>query len=114
MAACQPFFKGVGDKLSQPELLLSISRLLNKASLKLGAKARVDMAEEDMGGGRFDEDVRTMSDAAASYQLPQQYDAGERQALDESLVPFNKPMSFKHYKTGTYYGQGRGFRPNTV
>jgi len=96
-----PFFTGVGDKLSQPELLLSISRLLNKVFHKLGAKALVDMAEQDMGGGRFDEDVRNMREAAASYQLPQQYDASGRRALDESLLQFNKPASLKHYKTGT-------------
>ena len=82
-------------------MLLSISRLLNKASHKLGAKARVDMTEEDMGGGRHDDDVRNMSDAAASYPLPQQYEGGERQSLDESQALFNKPASLKHYKTGT-------------
>ena len=54
-----------------------------------------------MGGGRHDDDVRNMSDAAASYPLPQQYEGGERQSLDESQALFNKPASLKHYKTGT-------------
>ena len=59
------------------------------------------MTEEDMGGGLFDEDVRNSSEAATSYQLPQLYDASARQRLDESQVLFAKPMSLKHYKTGT-------------
>jgi len=101
VAACKPFFKGMIDNLSEPELLLSISRLLYKASHQLGVKARVDMADEDVGGGRFDDDMRNMREAAASYQLPQQYDAGERQTLDELLALFNKQASLKHYKTGT-------------
>jgi len=80
---------------------MQVSKLLNAASYKLNEQAREGMAEADMGGGRFGGDVRSVSEAAASYQLPQLYDTGERQALDESLVQFNKPVSLKNYKAGT-------------
>ena len=77
------------------------SSRLNSASYKMNEQARECMADADMGGGRFDGDVLSVSEAAASYQLPQQYDAGERQALDESLAQFNKPVSLNKHKTGT-------------
>ena len=36
---------------------MQVSKLLNAASYKLNEQAREGMAEADMGGGRFDDDI---------------------------------------------------------
>ncbi|GMI39863.1 hypothetical protein TeGR_g2686 [Tetraparma gracilis] len=84
------------------DLLMSTATLIIAAGFKMKEQARQEMAEEDLGGGMFDEDVRDMRDFAAKVASePQVYDADERQQLDESLAFFNKPSSLKKYKTGT-------------
>ncbi|GMI23643.1 hypothetical protein TeGR_g10659 [Tetraparma gracilis] len=106
--ACKPLFDLVSSSDSNPsamkpaDLLMSTANLIIAAGFKMKEQARQDMAEEDLGGGMFDEDVQDMRDFAAKVASePQVYDVDERQQLDESLAFFNKPSSLKKYKTGT-------------
>jgi hypothetical protein len=65
-------------------------------------QARQDMAEEDLGGGIFDQDVRDMREFAAKVPLPQVYDADEQETLDEQLAVFNTPPKrLQKHKMGT-------------
>jgi hypothetical protein len=65
-------------------------------------QARQEMAEEDLGGGMFDEDVTNMREGAARCLLPQHYTAEERQTLDMHRAAFDAPEKEpKKYKTGT-------------
>jgi hypothetical protein len=70
-------------------------------------QARQEMAEEDLGGGMFDEDVAQMKTFAAKVAEPQIYENDERQQLDEAITFFNKKESLKKAKTGTrlYYSE---------
>jgi hypothetical protein len=65
-------------------------------------QARQEMAEEDLGGGMFDQDVKGMRDFAAKVSLPQIYDPDERKVLDEQLALHEMPgKGLRKYKTGT-------------
>ena len=60
------------------------------------------MAEEDLGGGMFDQDVREMREFAAKVPLPQVYEPDEQRVLDEQLALHEVPRpSLRKYKTGT-------------
>ncbi|GMI41992.1 hypothetical protein TeGR_g8254 [Tetraparma gracilis] len=83
------------------DLLMNTAKLIIAAGFKMKEQARQDMAEEDLGGGIFDNDVKEMRTAAASYALPQVYNADERQTLNAALAKFNTPTSYKRFKTGT-------------
>jgi hypothetical protein len=66
-------------------------------------QARQEMAEEDLGGGMFDQDVKEMRKAAGSCNEPQIYTPTEQEILDKQLAIFNKPppKRLKKYKTRT-------------
>jgi hypothetical protein len=112
---CKPLFdlvsgrqSGADDTSPSPnssmkpaDLLMNVAKLIIAAGFKMKEQARQDMAEEDLGGGIFDHDVVEMREAAASYALPQEYSAEERQQLDDAKAAFDAPTSFKKYKTGT-------------
>jgi hypothetical protein len=60
------------------------------------------MAEEDLGGGMFDEDVINMREYSNKVKVPQVYDADELDTLDEQLALHEAPAkSLMPYKTGT-------------
>ncbi|GMI20517.1 hypothetical protein TeGR_g5060 [Tetraparma gracilis] len=109
--ACKPLFElvsGTDDPDSKnstmkpADLLMSTAKLIIAAGFKMKEQARQDMAEEDLGGGMFDQDVKNMRDFASKVASePQVYDADERQQLDVTLVRFNTEISLKKYKTGT-------------
>ncbi|GMI35155.1 hypothetical protein TeGR_g11424 [Tetraparma gracilis] len=112
---CKPLFdlvsgrqSGADDTSPSPnssmkpaDLLMNVAKLIIAAGFKMKEQARQDMAEEDLGGGIFDHDVVEMRDAAASYALPQEHTAEERQLLDDAKATFDAPTSFKKYKAGT-------------
>jgi hypothetical protein len=83
------------------DLLMSTAKLIVAAGFKMKEQARQEMAEEDLGGGMFDRDVRDMRDFASKCNEPQVYENDERQQLDESIAFFNKKDSLKKYNTGT-------------
>jgi hypothetical protein len=109
--ACKPLFELVGgsaDTNSKPsavkpaDLLMATAKLIIAAGYKMKEQARQEMAEEDLGGGMFDEDVKELRKAVVSYALPQVYDAEEQQVLDEQLAILELPdKSLTKYKTGT-------------
>jgi hypothetical protein len=84
------------------DLLMSTAKLIIAAGFKMKEQARQEMAEEDLGGGIFDQDVKEMREAASKCNEPQQYDADEQATLDEQLAVFNTPPKrMKIYKSGT-------------
>jgi hypothetical protein len=114
MDACKPLFDLVSgahededpeDKnfaVKPADLMMSVAKLIVAAGFKMTEQARQDMAEEDLGGGMFDEDVKNMREGAARCSLPQQYTAEERQTLDKQRAAFDAPEKEpKKYKTGT-------------
>ncbi|GMI32813.1 hypothetical protein TeGR_g776, partial [Tetraparma gracilis] len=113
MDTCKPLFDLVSGahededpeakKAIKPaDLMMSVAKLIVAAGFKMTEQARQEMAEEDLGGGMFDEDVTNMREGAARCSLPQQYTAEERETLDKQLAEFNAPAkALKKYKTGT-------------
>jgi hypothetical protein len=84
------------------DLMMNVAKLIVAAGFKMKEQARQEMAEEDLGGGMFDEDVKNMREGAARCSLPQQYTAEERQTLDMQRATFEAPeKALKKYKTGT-------------
>ncbi|GMI37645.1 hypothetical protein TeGR_g5344 [Tetraparma gracilis] len=83
------------------DLLMATAKLIIAAGYKMKEQARQDMAEEDLGGGMFDQDVKDLRETASKCNEPQQYDADEQATLDEQLTAFNTPLKrLKKYKTG--------------
>jgi hypothetical protein len=80
---------------------MNTAKLIIAAGFKMKEQARQDMAEEDLGGGMFDQDKKNMRDFAEKVALPQVYDADERRQLDVSLAVFHEKVSLRKYKTGT-------------
>jgi hypothetical protein len=113
MDTCKPLFDLVSwahededpeaKKAIKPaDLMMSVAKLIVAAGFKMMEQARQEMAEEDLGGGMFDEDVKNMREGAARCSLPQQYTAEERQTLDMQRATFEAPEKEpKTYKTGT-------------
>jgi hypothetical protein len=111
--ACKPLFDLVNDDLvndpaSKPstmkpaDLLMSTAKLIIAAGFKMKEQARQEMAEEDLGGGIFDQDVKEMRDFAAKVPLPQVYEPDEQRVLGEQLALHDAPQpSMQKYKTGT-------------
>ncbi|GMI26201.1 hypothetical protein TeGR_g13326 [Tetraparma gracilis] len=84
------------------DLLMSTAKLIIAAGFKMKEQARQDMAEEDLGGGIFDQDVKDMRAFAAKVPLPQVYEPDEQRVLDELLALHEAPQpSLRKYKTGT-------------
>ncbi|GMI33635.1 hypothetical protein TeGR_g4612 [Tetraparma gracilis] len=84
------------------DLLMSTAKLIIAAGFKMKEQARQEMAEEDLGGGMFDQDVKNMRQAASKCDEPQQYDADEQATLDEQLAVFNTPPKrLQKYKMET-------------
>ncbi|GMI36316.1 hypothetical protein TeGR_g6771 [Tetraparma gracilis] len=109
MDTCKPLFDLVSgahededpEALKPADLMMSVAKLIVAAGFKMKEQARQEMAEEDLGGGMFDEDVVNMREGAAKCLLPQQYTAEERETLDKQLAEFNAPAkALKKYKTG--------------
>jgi hypothetical protein len=81
---------------------MATANLIIAAGYRMKEQARQEMAEEDLGGGIFDQDVKEMRDFAAKVPLPQVYDADEQQVLNEQLALHDAPQpSLRKYKTGT-------------
>ncbi|GMI28031.1 hypothetical protein TeGR_g12097 [Tetraparma gracilis] len=109
--ACKPLFDLVSSSSSPDsknstmkpaDLLMSTAKLIIAAGFKMKEQARQEMAEEDLGGGMFDEVVREVRKAAASYTLPQVYETDEEETLNTQLAHHEAPdRSLKKYKTGT-------------
>jgi hypothetical protein len=109
--ACRPLFELVGGSadanskhsaMKHADLVMTTANLIIAAGYKMKEQARQEMAEEDLGGGIFDEDVKEMRKAAASYALPQVYDAEEQQTLDVQRAHHETPAkTLTKYKTGT-------------
>ncbi|GMI25157.1 hypothetical protein TeGR_g8236, partial [Tetraparma gracilis] len=108
--ACKPLFDLVsssspdskGSTMKPADLLMSTAKLIIAAGFKMKEKARQDMAEEDLGGGMFDKDVKGMREFAAKVPLPQVYDPGEQQMLDTQHALHDAPGKvLRRYKTGT-------------
>ncbi|GMI25162.1 hypothetical protein TeGR_g8236, partial [Tetraparma gracilis] len=97
--ACKPLFDLVsssspdskGSTMKPADLLMSTAKLIIAAGFKMKEKARQDMAEEDLGGGMFDKDVKGMREFAAKVPLPQVYDPGEQQMLDTQHALHDAP-----------------------
>ncbi|GMI41305.1 hypothetical protein TeGR_g14147 [Tetraparma gracilis] len=84
------------------DLMMSVAKLIVAAGFKMKEQARQEMAEEDLGGGMFDEYVKDMREGAARCSPPQQYTVEERETLDKQRATFNAPEKEpKKYKTGT-------------
>ncbi|GMI42501.1 hypothetical protein TeGR_g225 [Tetraparma gracilis] len=109
--ACKPLFElvsGTDDPDSNPstmkpaDLLMITAKLIIAAGYKMKEQARQEMAEEDLGGGMFDQDVKNMREFAAKVHLPQVYDADELEALDKELALHEaRGKGLRKYKTGT-------------
>jgi hypothetical protein len=106
--ACKPLFDLVSSSSSQPstmkpaDLLMTMAKLVVAAGFKMKEQARQEMAEEDLGGGMFDQDVKDMREFADKVHLPQTYDADEQATLDTQLALHEAPgKSLRQYKTGT-------------
>jgi hypothetical protein len=104
MDSCKPVFHLVPgfSNMKPADLLLNSAKLVIAAGLKMTEQARQEMAEEDLGGGIFDDDVANMRGGAARCSLPQQYTTEERETLDKQLAAFNTPgREPKKFRTGT-------------
>jgi hypothetical protein len=109
--ACKPLFDLVSSSSSpssnpstmkHADMVMATAKLIIAAGYKMKEQARQDMAEEDLGGGIFDQDVKEMRDFSAKVPLPQVYDVDEQQVLDEQLALHEVPQpSLRKYKTGT-------------
>jgi hypothetical protein len=107
--ACKPLFDLVsGTDDSKPstmkpaDLLMSAAKLIIAAGFKMKEQARQDMAEEDLGGGMFDQDVKEIREFAGKVALPQVYDAEEQEKLDAQVIVHETPAkTLAKYKTGT-------------
>jgi hypothetical protein len=109
--ACKPLFdlvSGTDDPDSKnstmkpADLLMSTAKLIIAAGFKMKEQARQDMAEEDLGGGIFDQDVKDMKVFASKCNDPQIYEAHEEEILATQLADFeDTPKKLKKYKTGT-------------
>jgi hypothetical protein len=109
--ACKPLFDLVSSSSSpnsnpstmkHADLIMTTAKLIIAAGFKMKEQARQEMAEEDLGGGIFDQDVKDMREAASKCRKPQVYDAEEQQTLDDELTAHETPAkSLKKYKTGT-------------
>jgi hypothetical protein len=51
--------------MTSANLLMSTAKLIIAAGYKMKEQARQEMAEEDLGGGIFDQDVKEMRTAAS-------------------------------------------------
>jgi hypothetical protein len=110
---CRPLFLGSetdddpeakprASNLSPSKLVVAVSDLLAAVSYKMKEQARQDMAEEDLGGGMFDQDVKDMRKAAGKCNEAQVYDVEEQQTLDAELALHEAPAtSLNAYRTGT-------------
>ncbi|GMI19409.1 hypothetical protein TeGR_g8828, partial [Tetraparma gracilis] len=88
--------------MKSADLLMNTAKLIIAAGFKMKEQARQEMAEEDLGGGMFDQDVKEMRDFSAKVALPQVYDADEQQELDKQLALHEAPIpSLRKYKTKT-------------
>jgi hypothetical protein len=113
MDTCKPLFDLVSgahededvevkNPMKPADLMMSVAKLIVAAGFKMTEQARQDMAEEDLGGGMFDEDVKNMREGAARCLLPQQYTAEERQTLNMQRATFGADEKEpKKWKTGT-------------
>ncbi|GMI26215.1 hypothetical protein TeGR_g13329 [Tetraparma gracilis] len=109
--ACKPLFELVSSSSSPDskpsamkpaDLLMTTAKLIIAAGFKMKEQARQEMAEEDLGGGMFDQDVRDMRAFAAKVPLPQVYDPDEQMVLDTQLALHEAPgKAMRKYKTGT-------------
>jgi hypothetical protein len=107
--ACRPLFDLVSSSpdsdpstMKHADLVMTTAKLIIAAGFKMKEQARQEMAEEDLGGGMFDQDVRDMREFAAKVSLPQVYDADEQQQLDTQLALHEAPgKSLRKYKTET-------------
>jgi hypothetical protein len=120
--ACKPLVDLVSSSPdSQPstmkhaDLIMTTANLIIAAGYKMKEQARQEMAEEDLGGGMFDQDVKDMREAADNAALPQVYDPDEQDVLDTQLAFFNAPppKSMKKYKTGTRLYEAQVARSST-
>ncbi|GMI38189.1 hypothetical protein TeGR_g3348 [Tetraparma gracilis] len=88
--------------MKHADLVMNTAKLIIAAGYKMKEQARQEMAEEDLGGGMFDEDVKEVRVASAKCNYPQVYDADEQQTLDVQLAVHEAPKkSLRKYKTGT-------------
>jgi hypothetical protein len=69
--------------------LVQVANLFIAVGFKIHEKARVGMAEQDLGVGQFNEDVKAANAASERYALPQQISTAERALLDTSMVKHN-------------------------
>jgi hypothetical protein len=109
--ACKPLFELVSSSsasdsnpstMKHADLVMITSNLIIAAGFKMKEQARQEMAEEDLGGGMFDRDVRDMRGFAAKVPLPQVYDDDEQMVLDTQLALHEAPgKGLRRYKTGT-------------
>jgi hypothetical protein len=104
----KPAFDDPDDKLKaylagKDEQLTSIqvANLFIAVGYKMHERARVSMAEADLGGEQFDDDVKGVEEAVKKYALPQQISVDERDILDTSVVTHTRVGSLKRYRTGT-------------
>jgi hypothetical protein len=88
--------------MKHADLVMATANLIIAAGYKMKEQARQEMAEEDLGGGMFDQDVKEMREAASKCNEPQVFDTDERQQLDEQRQLFGTlAKSARKYKTGT-------------
>jgi hypothetical protein len=109
--ACKPLFDLVTSSSSpeskpntmkRADIVMATAELIIAAGYKMKEQARQEMAEEDLGGGMFDQDVKDMRKAAGKCNEPQIYDAEEQQMLDAQLVVHGTAAkSLRKHKTGT-------------
>jgi hypothetical protein len=109
--ACKPLFDLVSSSSSpdskpsamkHADIMMATAELIIAAGFKMKEQARQEMAEEDLGGGIFDQDVKDMRTAAIKCNEQQVYDAEEQRTLDAELVVHETPAkSLTKYKTGT-------------
>jgi hypothetical protein len=100
--ACTPLFDLLPTNTMKPaDLLMSTAKLLIAAGFMLTEQARQEMAEEDLGGGIFDQDVKDVKTFASKCSQPQVYEQEERMILDTHRAIFDAPASLSDQRTGT-------------
>ncbi|GMI29059.1 hypothetical protein TeGR_g10867 [Tetraparma gracilis] len=88
--------------MKNADLVMNTAKLIIAAGYKMKEQARQEMAEEDLGGGMFDEAVKRVRAYAVKVSQPQNYEADEQQILDEQFAIHKAPnKSLRKYKTGT-------------
>jgi hypothetical protein len=80
---------------------IQVAKLLAATCFRMHEKARVGMAEDELGAGQFDDDTKAVKLASEKYALQQEISPAERAQLDTYKAIFSQNASLKKYPTNT-------------